>query len=256
MKAIFSAIAVAAMGTALPASAQNLSNPDSDFVSTASKKAWHAAVERTDRGHIIGNPDAEAHLIIFTSFACEGCHTFAFRGDPELDYALLAPGLLSVEIRQRINHPVDLPMSLLSQCGAPEKFKVNHSMFMRYQPKWRERWESAGAFARTSWSRDTPAARAGLSNSLRLSDMMARQRGYSRMDLQRCLSDRKAIAALRANSAADNAEFGLPTDPQGYGVPHFALDGELLAGVNSWDGLYKILAERFRPKPASELESE
>ncbi|MCK0127915.1 thioredoxin domain-containing protein [Erythrobacter sp. F6033] len=251
MKAIFSAMALALIAAPAIAQENQLSNPDSDYVDTTSKKAWHATVERTERGHLIGNPDAEAQLIIFTSYACEGCHTFAFRGDPELDYALLAPGLLSVEIRQRINHPVDLPMSLLSQCGAPEKFKVNHSMFMRHQKKWREVWGNSGGFARTAWSRDTPAARAGLVSGLRLDDILARRRGYSRMDLNRCLTDRKAIAALRANSEADAQDFDLPTDPEGFAVPHFALDGELLQGVNSWDGLYEILAERFKPKPKS-----
>nr|WP_298929052.1 thioredoxin domain-containing protein [uncultured Erythrobacter sp.] len=256
MKTVFGALALTALVTAAPLSAQRLSNPDSEFVSTTSKKAWHATVERTDRGHIIGNPDAEAHLIIFTSYACEGCHKFAFRGDPELDYALLAPGILSVEIRQRINHPVDLPMGLLSQCGAAEKFKVNHSMLMRHQKKWREDWSNAGGFARTAWSRDTRSGRSALVSTLKLDEMMARRRGYSRMDLTSCLNDRKAIASLRANAAADTAEFDLPVDEKGYAVPHFVMDGELLKGVNSWEDLYPILAERFKPKPDSDLESE
>ncbi|TRD12248.1 protein-disulfide isomerase [Erythrobacter insulae] len=257
MKAVFSALALAALSVSalsVSATAQNLSKPDSEFKGTANNKAWHATVKRTDRGHIIGNPDAKSHLIVFTSYACEGCHTFAFRGDPELDYALIAPGLLSVEIRQRINHPVDMPMSLLSRCGAPEKFKVNHAMFMRYQPKWQERWENAGAFARQAWSRDTHAARSGLSNTLRLNEMMDRRRGYSQMDLQRCLTDRTAIATLRANSAADTTEFGLPGGKLGFAVPHFVLDGELLEGVNSWAELYPILANRFKPEPEADFQ--
>lgn len=256
MKAIISALALAVSFAVAPAAAQNLSNPDSEFKDTASNKAWHAVVERTERGHIIGNPDAEAHLIIFTSYACEGCYQFAFRGDPELDYALLAPGLLSVEIRQRIHHPVDLPLALLAQCGEPDKFKVNHSMLMREQTRWKDSWDRASGYNRSIWSRNTAAARSGIVSGLGFDDMMARRRGYSRMDLNSCLTDRKAIAALHANSAADASEFDLPTDDEGFAVPHFVLDGELLEGVNSWDGVYDILSERFKPKPDSDLESQ
>ncbi len=252
MRVLIGALALAAVGLATPAGAQDLENVLSDFIDNGSKKAWHADVERTQRGHLIGNPDADAQLIMFTSYACEGCHTFTFRGDPELDLALLAPGILSVEIRQRLNHPVDLPIALLSRCGAPEKFKVNHAMFLRQQPDWMERWNTSSSFARASWSRNTPAARTGLVSTLDFDDMMARRRGYSRMDLNRCLNDRKAIAEIRANAAADTSEFSLPTDAEGYSKPHFALNGRLLKGVHDWDALYKVLSARFEPKPDEE----
>lgn len=247
MKALFGAVALAALTCAPALAAQELKNPLSDFVDNTSNKAWHATVERTPRGYLIGNPDAKARLIMFTSYACEGCHEFAFKGDPELDIALLAPGLLSLEIRQRFNHPADLPLSLLASCGEPAKFKVNHAIFMRDRARWMERWNSASAFSRANWSRDNAAARSSLVNALGFDDMMARRRGYSRMDLQRCLTDRRAIAQARGNAAADTQEFALPTDPQGYSRPHFVLDGEKLEGVHDWDTLYPILRERFKP---------
>ena len=246
---VLGSIASVALCAALPASAQQrergLANPDSEFVDTTSKRAWHAVVEKTERGYLIGNPDAEAKLIIFTSYACEGCHDFAFKGDPELDIALLAPGLMSVEIRQRLHHPADMPLALLASCGEPKKFKINHAMFMRDQKRWRESWQSASAYNRGMWSRGTAAAHTSLVSSLDFDDMMARRRGYSRMDLTRCLTDRKAILSLRRGHAADSAEFGLPEEP--LDKPYFALDGVLLEGIRDWDALYPLLEERFKP---------
>ncbi|MBV7266631.1 DsbA family protein [Erythrobacter ani] len=244
-----SAGALLALCLAPSLSAQSLEEEQSAFKDLTSKKAWHATVERTDRGHLIGNPDAEERLIMFVSYGCEGCYDFAFRGDPELDIALLAPGLLNLEIRQRFNHPVDLPLSLLAQCGEPAKFKVNHAMLMRAQARWVERWDSASAFNRANWSRETLPARRSLVSALDFDDMMARRRGYSRMDLGTCLSDRKATAKLISNSRADAEEFGLPSDAAAFAKPYFALNGEMLNGVHSWDALYELLSERFKPDP-------
>ncbi len=245
---ITTALALAAMAATSPLAAQSLENPDSAFKDMTSKKAWHAVVEPTERGFLIGNPDAETRLVMFTSYACKGCHEFAFKGYPELDLALLAPGILSLEIRNRIDHPVDLPLALLAACGEPKKFKVNHAMFVRDHKRWRERWDSASAYSHSHWRSAGDAARTSLVSALGFDDMMARRRGYSRMDLTRCLNDRKAIDRLKANAAADDREFALPPLPNGDPGPHFVLDGELLEGVHDWDALYPILRDRFRPK--------
>lgn len=247
-KALSVLFSIAVMAAAGPLAAQSLENPDSSFKDTASRKAWHAMVERTERGFLIGNPDAEARLIMFTSYGCKGCHAFAFRGDPELDLALLAPGILSLEIRTRLDHPVDLPLALLASCGEPAKFKTNHAMFMRDQKRWMERWNSASAYNRDQWSRGYTSSRVSLVSALDYDDMMARRRGYSRMDLTRCLTDQEKVARLRANADADTDEFGLARLPDGDPGPYFALDGELLEGVHDWEALYPVLQKRFRPK--------
>ena len=245
--------AVMALGLAIPAGAQTLSNPDSDFVDTTSKKAWHSTVEKTDRGYLIGNPDAKVRLVMFTAYSCEGCEAFAYRGDPELDHALLAPGLLNIEIRPRFAHPADLPLALLATCGNPAQFKVNHAMLMRDRKRWMAEWNRASGFNRQAWSRDNPQARTSLVSALGFDDLMARRRGYSRMDLTRCLGDRKATASLLASARMDDAEYALPTDAQGYAQPHFLLNGEKLDGVHDWPALYDLLKNRFRPKPKPRL---
>ena len=64
IKAVTGALALAGTVIAAPLSAQLLSNPDSAFKDNTSRKAWHATVERTESGWLIGNPDAETRLIL------------------------------------------------------------------------------------------------------------------------------------------------------------------------------------------------
>ncbi|GMN04075.1 DsbA family protein [Erythrobacter sp. MTPC3] len=252
MKAIIGAAGLAALCLSQTAAAQSLEDERSAFKDLTSKKAWHATVEETERGHLIGNPEAEARLVMFVSYACKGCYEFAFRGDPELDLALLAPGILNLEIRPRFNHPADLPLSLLASCGEPAKFKVNHAIFMREQKRWMDAWNGASAFNRVNWSHGTIPSRRSLVNALDFDDLLARRRGYSQMDIGRCLSDRGEAARLLANSRADTEEFGLPIDADGFEKPHFLFNGKLMEGIHSWDDLYPILAERFKPEPVEE----
>ena len=93
-------------GEELPALAQSssgqsgtLSHPFSAFGGDGRRASWHAEVERTARGHRIGNPDAEAHLIEFMNYTCRDCARFAREGEGALDLALLAPGHMTLEVR-------------------------------------------------------------------------------------------------------------------------------------------------------------
>jgi protein-disulfide isomerase len=83
---------------------QDLSNPDSDFVDTTPKKAWQAEIESTERGFLIGNPDAEARLTEFISYTCPHCADFAREAGPPMDLVLVAPGRLGVEVRSFIRN--------------------------------------------------------------------------------------------------------------------------------------------------------
>ena len=123
-------------------------------------------------------------------------------------------------------------------------------MFMRDQKRWMERWNSASAYNRAIWSRGYTSSRTSLASALDFDDMMAKRRGYSRMDLNLCLNSRGTILGLQESATADNQEFGLPTDAEGFSKPHFALDGKLLEGVHDWDALYPVL--HFRPVPEND----
>lgn len=243
---IIGAIA-ASLLLALPAGAQQ-SELEKDARSTFDPSrpagAWHAKVERTERGFRIGNPEAEASLIEFISYTCGHCADFAREGEAALDMALLAPGEMTVEVRPVLRNAIDLTVSLLVQCGGAEGFKQRHRMFLFAQPQWLAAAQAAPATQAAAWARGDKASRVSLAATLGFVDMLA-ERGMSRADINACLTDDKAALALIRNGSADQAEFGVT------GTPSFALDGELLADVHNWRTLYPVLRARFAPDAAS-----
>ena len=244
------AVAAIAM-VAIPATAQDmqeaqdnepesLSNPDSAFVGTGRRASWHAEVTETERGHLIGNPEAEASLVEFISYTCDHCARFAREGEGALDLVLLAPGHMNLEVRPVIRNGIDLTVSMLVACGDDKGFKDRHRMYLTRQADWLGKARSAPQSQQAVWARGDRAARLNAAAALDLDDMLA-ARGMSRMEINTCLSDDKAALALIRNGEADYAEFAVP------GTPSFALDGELLEGVHSWSALSPVLQERFRP---------
>ncbi len=252
-KSILGAVAALGLAALMPAAASaqsssssrddspnGLSDPSSAFTGDTRRAAWHAEIERTERGHLIGNPDADAALIEFISYTCGHCASFAREGESALDIALLAPGIMSVEVRSVIRNPIDLTVSLLVACGTATGFKNRHRMYLLSQDAWLAKARSAPAAQRAIWARGDRTGRLNAARALDLDDMLA-ERGTSMADINTCLSDDAAALKLIRDGNADRAEFAVP------GTPSFALDGELLPEVHDWSALYPVLAERFRP---------
>lgn len=219
---------------------QDLSNPDSDFADTKRKGNWQAAVQPTERGHLIGNPRADVKLVEFVSYTCGHCASFAAEGEPALDLALLMPGEMTLEVRPVIRNPLDLTVSMLVACGDTSRFKDRHRTFMFSQAQWLGKAREAPQSQQAIWARADSNARLNMARSLDLDDMLTK-RGQSIAEINACLMDDKTANALIANSRADSAEFAVP------GTPSFALDGVLLEGVHSWGPLYEVLSARFKP---------
>jgi predicted DsbA family dithiol-disulfide isomerase len=62
-------------------------------------------------------------------------------------------------------------------------------------------------------------------------------RGYSRAEMNRCLSDEAKANAMADRSAADAERYGIT------GTPSFVLDGKLLEGTHDWPTLEKQLKD-------------
>lgn len=251
-RAAFAAVATLGLAFAPAASAQDtdaqenqLRDPPSAFKGDGRRASWHAEVSQTERGFIIGNPDAEASLIEWISYTCGGCAAFARQGEGALDLALLAPGHMTVEVRPVIRNAIDLTVSLLVQCGGPEGFKDRHRMYLMQQATWAQKLRSAPQSQKASWSRGDKAARISAAAALDLDDMLANT-GTSRRDINTCLSDDETALKLVRNATADREEFAYAK------TPGFALDGEVLTDVHSWGALYPVIAQRFKPGNSSQ----
>jgi protein-disulfide isomerase len=223
------------------ASAQDLSRPESAFVPKPKAATWQNTVKRTERGHLIGNPEAETTLVEFISYTCPHCADFAARGEPALDLVLLAPGTLTVEVRPVIRNGLDLAVTLLANCGDPAQFKVRHRTLILAQADWLGKAIAAPKSQQAIWQRGDRAGRQNAASALGLTAMLA-TRGQSKAELDACIADDAAAKKLLANDEADATEFGVNS------TPSFAMDGKLLADVHNWEGLYPVLRDRFSPK--------
>ena len=230
------------LAPAAPSAAQGTAQSTRELIEDLPPQDWLKVTAKTERGHINGNPDAEAQLIEFISYTCSHCADFAKQGDSTLDVAAVGPGFVSVEVRPVIRNYLDVVVSLLAQCGPPETFKERHRAFLYSQDTWLTKATKAPQGQQQVWASLTPQARIIAANALGLDDIL-RDRGYSMPKVADCLRDNAAVAELLANDKADREQFQIT------GTPTFALDGAKLTDAYDWPTLATVLQERFRPEP-------
>ena len=218
IKAGLAALLIAGAG-AVPAGAQD----------------WARTVAFEDGGHVIGNPEAETRIVEFMSYTCSHCAKFAREGEPAIRLAVVPTGNYAFEIRHLLRDPVDLSAALLAHCGDPAKFLMNHTAILARFEDWMERAQNATDAQKARWSFGSNAARRrAIASDLGFTEIME-SRGYSRVEIDRCLSDETKASAMVEQSQADMESYGVR------GTPSFAIDGELLDGVHSWQALEPVL---------------
>ncbi len=237
---------LAAAPLAAPLAAQGQSQassqPPRQSFEEAPQRVWIGEVEATERGFRIGNPDAGGQLIEFISYTCGHCAEFVRESGPTLDLVAIAPGHLALEVRPVIRNGIDLAITQLARCGGAEMFKDLHAMFLYTQDTWLPKAASAPASQQAIWLRGDAAGRLNAARALDLDDMVA-QRGLTLPQINDCLSDDAAAKAILAAGEADRTEFNVR------GTPTFALNGETLEGVYSWEQLSLVLQEQVSAAP-------
>lgn len=240
IKPLLLAAAALTLATGI-ASAQALDRPQSAFAPKPKAANWQNTVKRTERGHLVGDPDATTTLVEFISYTCPHCADFAARGEPALDVVLLGPGKINVEVRPVIRNGLDLAVTLLANCGDPAQFKVRHRTLILAQADWLGKAQAAPQSQQAIWQRGDRAGRQNAASALGLIALLT-AKGQSRAELDACLASDAAAKKLLQNGEADGADFGVNS------TPSFAMDGKLLAEVHSWEALYPLLRTRFTAK--------
>ena len=200
---------------------------------------WTGTIAEIDGGHRIGNPEAEAKLIEFMSYTCSHCADFARTGEGAIKLLYVPSGKVSFEIRHLIRDPVDLTVALAAQCGETRDFPGNHEALILKHPEWmgKARIMTQAQLARWQFGR-FPARAQAIASDLGFYEIMER-RGYSRSDLDRCLTDEAKARAIADQSQADIERYGLR------GTPTFFLNGKQL-DEHDWSSLQPRLDEFFR----------
>jgi protein-disulfide isomerase len=229
--------------TAPGAAQQNrLDTPPSAFEGVDPHGNWSATIARTERGHLIGNPEAKTRLIEFVSYTCGHCANFAMEGEPAIDLTLLMQGKIAVEVRPVIRNAIDLTVTLLAQCGDPAGFKDRHRAFMYGHNQWMAKLQNAPQSQQQIWARADKVSRMNAASALGFADILV-QRGMSITQVNACVMNDNAAQKLIDAGTADRIEFKIE------GTPSFALDGKLLDKVHNWAALYPVLSQRFAAPP-------
>jgi protein-disulfide isomerase len=217
------------MATTVPAAAPTAGNWNNTIVVTP------------EGGHVLGNPKAALKLTEFISYTCPHCAAFDREGSDRMRVYLVAPGKLSIEIRNFVRDPIDMTVAMLTNCGPASKFVTNHTAFLRGQPVWIARAEKISRVQRNRWiSGDQPSRFRAMATDFGFYAIME-QRGYTRTAVDRCLADGAMAKSLAEQTKAASA-LGVE------GTPSFMLNGELLAGTHTWDALKLQLEARSLPQ--------
>ena len=224
---IAAALMLAAPLVAVPVLAQN--------TTTNARQNWSQTVTIEDGGHVVGNPDAATRIVEFMSYTCSHCADFAREGEPAIKLAVVPSGHFAFEIRHLLRDPVDLTAALLAQCGDTDKFVQNHAAIMARFDDWMGAARRATQAQQSRWYFGSHSARRrAIASDLGFYSIME-GRGYTRPQIDRCLSDDVKAEALVRQSQVDTEKHGLR------GTPSFVVDGELLDGVHDWAGLEPVL---------------
>ena len=231
-----------ALPVAIASAAISTAAPSGKPVPKASAKAdWNATVTRTPQStHVLGNPAAKVRLTQFVSYTCSHCAQFDEQSDGALRANFVAPGKATVEVRHFVRDPVDLTVTLLTNCGPAGKFFLNHAAFMRSQTKWIGPFASPTAAQRERWSSGTfPQRMKAIARDFGFYPIMA-TRGYTAPQVDKCLANEALANQLAADT--DLAYRTLRVT----GTPSFAIDGAVLTGTHNWSLLRPQLDARLR----------
>ena len=201
---------------------------------------WSRAMERTPRGtNVLGNPQGKVRLTQYVSYTCADCAHFQVEADAVLQLAYVPSGRLAIEVHHLIRNPIDLTAAMLANCGAKEKFFLNHSALLFGQVRWLQPLTGATAAQRRRWEQAELGARnRAIAADFKLYEVMA-ARGYDRQRVERCLTDTAMAARLEAQGKAA-IDAGVTTSPG------FAINGKLLLNTHDWTSLRPQLDESLK----------
>lgn len=200
---------------------------------------WLTTVTQTPEGsHVIGNPAAATTLTEYVSYTCPHCAHFTQEAEAPIGESWVASGKLKVEVRHLLRDSFDLTVALLTNCGPKEKFPGNHSLLMREQEKWIKPATAPSEELKKRWSTANATSRARfIAADLGLYTLMA-SRGYSKAELDRCLSDDAMLKRLATQTEAA-LKAGVDS------TPSFAINGVILTGTHDWAMLQPQLQARL-----------
>jgi protein-disulfide isomerase len=193
------------------------------------------ATKSPEGGYVLGNPDAPIKLVEYASHTCGACAMFSATGAPVLEEKYVTTGVVSYEVRTLIRDPLDMAITVLARCGAPEAFHPRASQAWAALGQFSQTLQSNGAAMEAAMSAPEGQRFVMIGQAAGLIDWFA-ERGLSRDQAQTCLADTAEITALAEQSQKQGEELDIT------GTPTFLLNGKKL-DVNQWTQLEPLLQQ-------------
>jgi protein-disulfide isomerase len=175
---------------------------------------WTQTVSATERGFVMGNPDAPVKLVEYASITCPHCAEFTIDGGAEGIQNYVRSGRVSWEYRPYMIFPTDPGLFALLRCqGASSFFPLTEQLYAD-QRNWAVRGQTyleanqAAVQAMDLQNRATTLVReTGV-------DAFFRQRGMTQAQINQCLTDVRNLQRVADDtnhaSQAENVS-GTPT---------------------------------------------
>lgn len=196
---------------------------------------WRTAIAVTSEGTaIMGNPAAPIKLVEYISFACSHCADFAAQSRSRLEGEWIRDGQVSLERRATVlhNQPFGLVAALAVQCGAPARWFANGDAVLAAQPQWLPKVLDPAL--QQKWNAQ-PAHRYAITmaHDLGFYELM-QKRGYSKKQLDSCLTDQARLQAILKSSNYGLVTLGIS------GTPSFMVNDSLLSFYD-WPNLEGLI---------------
>jgi protein-disulfide isomerase len=247
MKSNYFLLAAAAILTGAACNSEQTQGRDSRTADSAATENvqppadgdWSQIVTQTGAGGFrMGNPNAEVRLIEFGSMTCPHCATFDETGVQPLIDNYVKGGKVSFEFRNYVRDPFDITASLIARCNGAQGFYPLTRALFRDQEEWISTLQTlpqAQLQALTTFPPERQFLEIAKAANMQQWGAM---RGVPTAKSTQCLTDQADVTQLvQMNSDAASEYPNLP------GTPAFAINGELLENVMSWEQLEPRLRE-------------
>ena len=192
---------------------------------------WTTTVSETERGYLMGNPNAPVKLVEYASITCPHCAEFTTDGGSEGIQSYVRSGRVSWEYRPYAIFPTDPGLFALLRCqGASAFFPLAEQLYAD-QRNWAVRGQTWLEANRTALQQMSDQAKATTLVRETGVDAFFRQRGMTQPQIDQCLSNLANI-----QRATVDTQHAIQTDNPP-GTPTFYINGAIQDGVGLWSAL-------------------
>jgi protein-disulfide isomerase len=193
-------------------------------VAAPAGKQWVDVVSKTaDGGYQIGNPDAKIKLVEYASVTCSHCAEFDEEGYEPLLADYVGTGQVSLEIRNFLLNPYDIPISILTRCSGPDAYlALTQQFYQNQRPVLDAMSKVDPAIIEAAMKLPETERYVAMAQAMGIMDFF-KARGVSEDQAKACLADTNAPKELLAMTEKASGELKVT------GTPSFFLNGQLIA---------------------------